>query len=147
VLKNLKVASCGVKVKQKNGKEMRMLLRYSPLEVFENDTVKIAAVSVDDITHLMRSEAYWLRIETGENKENVNHLISTDKKNQQQDIISPREKDVLRLIAQGMESKEIAEKLFISIYTVDNHRRNMIARTGVRDSTALIQICRMTGII
>jgi DNA-binding NarL/FixJ family response regulator len=55
--------------------------------------------------------------------------------------------EVLRMIAEGKESKEIAESLFISLYTVDNHRRNMLARTGARDMTALIQICQMVGII
>jgi DNA-binding CsgD family transcriptional regulator len=37
--------------------------------------------------------------------------------------------------------------LFISSHTVDNHRRNMIAKTGAKDTTALIQICKMVGII
>jgi DNA-binding CsgD family transcriptional regulator len=46
-----------------------------------------------------------------------------------------------------MESKEVGKILFISSHTVDNHRRNMISRTGARDTTALIQICRMSGII
>jgi DNA-binding CsgD family transcriptional regulator len=46
-----------------------------------------------------------------------------------------------------MESKEIADVLDISSHTVNNHRRNMITRTGARDTTALIHICKMIGIL
>jgi DNA-binding CsgD family transcriptional regulator len=46
-----------------------------------------------------------------------------------------------------MESKEIATTLFISSHTADNHRRNALARTGAKDTTALVQICRMCGIL
>jgi DNA-binding NarL/FixJ family response regulator len=42
-----------------------------------------------------------------------------------------------------METKEIAETLFISLNTVDNHRSNMILQTGARDTTALVQLCKM----
>jgi DNA-binding NarL/FixJ family response regulator len=61
--------------------------------------------------------------------------------------ISTRELDVLLLLAQGLTSKQIGNQLFISPNTVDNHRRNMIARTGARDTTALVQLCRMVGLI
>jgi DNA-binding CsgD family transcriptional regulator len=146
-LENLKTTTCGLKVKHKKGHEIRLLIRYSPLELLDNGATKLAAVSIDNITHLLKNDFYWVRQEAGKNKEFVHHFLSTDKKDQAQDIISPREMEVLRLIAEGKESKAIAESLFISLFTVDNHRRNMIARTGVRDMTALIQICQMAGII
>ncbi|WP_425482385.1 response regulator transcription factor [Maribellus comscasis] len=38
--------------------------------------------------------------------------------------LAPREKQVLELISEGHKSAQIAEKLFISINTVNNHRRN-----------------------
>jgi DNA-binding CsgD family transcriptional regulator len=61
--------------------------------------------------------------------------------------LTDREKEMVRLLAQGKESKEIGSLLLISPHTVDNHRRNMINKIGVRDTTGLIQICRMVGII
>lgn len=149
-LDDLKIACFGIKIKHKKGHTMRILIRYAPLEILNNrkDGISsIAIMSIEDITHLMKSDAYWFRAEFGLTEKQTHHLFSDDKKNHQQDIISSREKDVVRLIAQGMESKEIGEVLFISPNTVDNHRRNMIARTGVRDTTALVQICRMVGII
>jgi DNA-binding CsgD family transcriptional regulator len=137
----------GIKVKRKDGKDLRILIRYVPLELDGNGVPKMGIISLDDITHLIKGDFYWFRTEYAEPINVQFHTFSTDKKNHKNDIISEREKDVLRLIAEGIESKEIGERLFISTNTVDNHRRNMIARTGARDTTALVQLCRMCDII
>ena len=44
-------------------------------------------------------------------------------------IITPREREVLTLIAQGLDSEAIAERLCISLHTVNNHRQNILRRT------------------
>jgi DNA-binding CsgD family transcriptional regulator len=139
---------CGVKIKSPDGQRTgRMMIRHTGLEYLDNGAMKISLISLYDMTHLMKSDFYWGRIEFGNEKRLIHHLVSTDKKDIPQDLISDREKDVLCLIAKGMESKEIGKELFISSHTVDNHRRNMIAKTGARDTTALVQICLMAGII
>jgi DNA-binding CsgD family transcriptional regulator len=122
-------------------------MRYRGLEFLDNGAVKIAVISIDDISHLMRTDLYWGRMEFGKDIRQVHHIYSTDKKDEPQDIITVREKDILRLIAEGMVSKEVGKILYISSHTVDNHRRNMIAKTGMRDLICLVQICRMIGII
>ena len=53
--------------------------------------------------------------------------------------ISPREKQVLRLIANGYSSKEIAEMLFISNHTAISHRKNLIVKFQVRNTAHLIK--------
>jgi DNA-binding CsgD family transcriptional regulator len=149
-LDDLKITICGVKMKHKNGQTLTGLIQYSPVDILNNtvDGVsKTATMSITEISHLVKSDFYWMQAKFGLKEKQTHHLISTDKINNPNDIISDREKDVLRLIAQGMESKEIGETLFISTHTVNNHRRNMISRTGARDTTALIQICKMSGII
>jgi DNA-binding CsgD family transcriptional regulator len=145
---NTQQTICGVKLTHKNGHIMSLMLRYSALEMTENGAVKIAAISADDITHLVKNEFYWGRLERhNDNEINIHHFLSTDKKDNPHDIISDREKEVLRLLAEGKESKAIGELLHISHHTIDNHRRNMIARIGVKDTTGLIQVCKMAGII
>jgi DNA-binding CsgD family transcriptional regulator len=147
---DLKIVICGVKMKHKNGQTLCGLIQYSPVDILNNtkDGVsKTAIMTITEISHLVKSDFYWMRASFGLKEKQLHHLISSDKKNNPNDIISDREKDVLRLIVQGMESKEVGKILFISSHTVDNHRRNMISRTGARDTTALIQICRMSGII
>jgi DNA-binding CsgD family transcriptional regulator len=146
-LYNAKQAIAGIKVKHKEGHTMRLLFRHYALEQTEGGIPTIGAITVDDIGHLMKADFYWGRIEHGKNEKHIHHLMSTDKKDRLSDIITDREKDTLRLIAQGKESKEIGTLLHISSHTVDNHRRNMINKIGVRDTTGLVQICKMVGII
>lgn len=139
---------CGLNVKAKNGQESRILLRFMPVQLAENGFPSICIISFDFITHLLKPNGHWWsRINYGEENPHKFHILSTDKKYNYQDIISEREKDVLKLVAEGLESKEIAQRLFISLNTVDNHRRNAVLRTGARDTTALIQLCRMCGIL
>lgn len=51
--------------------------------------------------------------------------------------LSDRELDVLRLLVQGLSSKEIADKLFISIHTVITHRKNITQKTGIKSVSGL----------
>jgi len=59
--------------------------------------------------------------------------------------LTKREKDVLKLIADGMSTPEISEKLFIAHSTVETHRRNLIDKTGVANSKALIKWAFQNG--
>lgn len=52
--------------------------------------------------------------------------------------LSIREIEVLGLIMQGMTNREIAEKLFVSYETVKSHRKNILEKTGARNTAALI---------
>lgn len=53
--------------------------------------------------------------------------------------LTAREKDVLLLICEGLRSKEIAEKLFISAHTVESHRRNMMLKFNLNSSSKLMK--------
>lgn len=59
--------------------------------------------------------------------------------------VSRREKEVLKLIAEGLTNQEIAEKLFISPLTVDSHRKNLIAKFGAKNTASLISIAMNGG--
>lgn len=52
--------------------------------------------------------------------------------------ISKREQEVLELICQELTSKEIAEKLFLSVRTVEGHRRNLQEKTGAKNIVGLV---------
>lgn len=54
--------------------------------------------------------------------------------------LTRREKEVLRMVAEGMTTAAIAEKLFISPLTVETHRRNLMQKFEVNNSAALIKI-------
>ena len=60
---------------------------------------------------------------------------------------SKREFEIIKLIATGMSSSQIAEKLFLSIYTVSTHRKNIIDKSGKNNVHELISELRGLGII
>jgi DNA-binding NarL/FixJ family response regulator len=62
-------------------------------------------------------------------------------------LITRREKEVLVLIAEGMTNGEIAEKLFISISTVDTHRKNLLAKFQTKNTASLVRMVMQMQII
>lgn len=54
-------------------------------------------------------------------------------------ILSPREREVLALIVKENTSEEIAQKLFLSKKTVDNHRQNILSKTGCKTTIGLVK--------
>ncbi len=71
----------------------------------------------------------------------------TTQKNNPFPSLSRREKEVLGLILDEMTTKEIAEKLFISVGTVETHRRNMLAKVGARNTAGLVRIAIEYGLV
>ncbi len=55
----------------------------------------------------------------------------------EQEQLSEREIEVLKLIVAGLSNKEIADKLFISIHTVISHRKNISQKTGIKSQAGL----------
>ncbi|MEV5145203.1 response regulator transcription factor [Streptomyces sp. NPDC052727] len=62
-------------------------------------------------------------------------------------VLTPREEEVLKLVAEGNSSKEIAELLFISIKTVQRHRANLLQKLGLRDRLELTRYAIRVGLI
>jgi DNA-binding CsgD family transcriptional regulator len=62
-------------------------------------------------------------------------------------IITRREKEVLLLIANGLTNNEIAVKLFISITTVETHRKNLLAKFEVKNTASLIRMATQIQLI
>jgi two-component system response regulator NreC len=63
------------------------------------------------------------------------------------DGLSPREREILGLIAQGLTSGEIAEKLFLSPHTIQSHRDHIMAKLGLHSKAALIKYAISRGLI
>lgn len=59
--------------------------------------------------------------------------------NMSENQITERELEVLRLLAQELTSKQIAEKLFISERTVETHRKNLMRKTGASNAIGLVR--------
>ncbi len=79
-------------------------------------------------------EDYLKRVEAGEERERY-------------DGLTEREKEILTHIAQGLANQQIAEKLFISIKTVQTHRAHILEKLGLHDRTELVRYAIRKGLI
>lgn len=61
--------------------------------------------------------------------------------------ITSREKEVLKLLSNGLTSTEIAERLFISYHTVQSHRKHLLRKFNVKNVSALSSMAKDMGII
>lgn len=64
-----------------------------------------------------------------------------------QSRLNKRELDVIKLISEGHNSKAVAEKLFLSRHTVDTYRRDILAKTGCKNSAELITYAVRNGLV
>ena len=71
-----------------------------------------------------------------------------DQEQQDEEInITTREAEILRLIADGLTSQEIANKLYISVRTVDTHRANLMQKLKVKNTAALVRFAIENGYV
>jgi DNA-binding CsgD family transcriptional regulator len=61
--------------------------------------------------------------------------------------ITDRELEVLQMIVREHTNQEIAEKLYISPRTVDAHRRNLLQKTGARNTAGLVKYAFQQGLV
>lgn len=73
--------------------------------------------------------------------------LSLREPKQKQPLITRREKEVLRLIAEGLTNAEISEKLFISIPTVNTHRKSLLEKFEAKNTAILIGKATRLGLI
>jgi len=62
-------------------------------------------------------------------------------------LLTPREEQIVKLIAEGNSAKQIADTLVISVKTVDRHRANILAKLGLRDRLDLARYAIRAGLI
>ena len=77
---------------------------------------------------------YLKRAETGDEKESL-------------DGLTPREREILKLIAEGRTNQEVADLLVLSPTTVHTHRAHIMAKLGLRNHTELIKYALRQGLI
>jgi len=61
--------------------------------------------------------------------------------------LTRREKEILQYVASGLSNQEIADKLFLSLRTVKNHRFNLLQKLDVKNSVELVKIALEAGLV
>lgn len=96
---------------------------------------------VEGIRKVLKGEKYYSQAIS---QTIINHMIANRSK---PDVFTPREKEILKLISDGLSNKDIADKLFISTKTVETHRASLIKKADVKNSAELIKFAIENKII
>lgn len=138
-----------------NGKYFRMVQQFVALELDSIGNVWLG-LGINDISPNQDKDSpmYYsiYRISDGEN-----YLLQPygssfrfyDSKSESMEFsdLTRREKEILILVSQGFASKNIADKLFISMNTVNNHRKNILSKTNSKNITQAISMAKKFGFI
>jgi len=134
----------GINIKHQDGRMLRGFYKGKHLITNKDNLPELSLVMGRDYSHFFKGTGYWIRMKTPKHSY---CYFSKGKKKEYSDLVSPSELEVLKLIAEQKSSKEISNLLHLSKDTVDSHRKNMINRTGLINTTALVHICKEMGIL
>lgn len=121
-----------------------------------NQKVKIMVLSMyhTDLVDENLIDGYILKESSGEEiLNNVKTIlekkstITAVPESRTQNVLSKRESEIVVEIAKGLSSEQIAEKLFLSYYTVETHKKNIFLKLDVKTTAELIKKAMYIGII
>jgi DNA-binding NarL/FixJ family response regulator len=96
---------------------------------------------------VLRGERFLYPINMGaRTRERLDRVIR-DERASSDEVLTPRELEVLKLVAEGHSSQAIADTLVISIKTVERHRANVIRKLGIRDRVGLTRYAIRRGLV
>lgn len=143
-------------MKDHKGKKRIMLMQANVISLAKNKTPLHILVIHSDISHLVKSstsKVSFINLKESESYYN----IPTDKGvflkklgKSEPDItefLTPRETEIVELLAKGLQTKQIAEELLLSVHTVRTHRKNILSKTGCRNTAELIAESMVAGIV
>ncbi|ULQ56460.1 response regulator transcription factor [Flavihumibacter rivuli] len=106
--------------------------------------------SVDELISAIRTVAgggsYYSKEIDILNEDNFRNTLTIEDK-KVDEILSKREIEVLKLVCKEFSNAEIAKKLFLSISTVETHRKNLIAKLGVQNTVGLVKFALKNKLI
>ncbi|WP_276485278.1 response regulator transcription factor [Paraflavitalea pollutisoli] len=107
--------------------------------------------SIDELKTALRSIAdgqkyFSKEINILDTEQDFRHTITIEDK-KVDEILSRREIEILTLICKEYSNSEIAEKLFLSVSTVETHRKNLIAKLGVNNTVGLVKFALKNKLI
>lgn len=125
---------------RKDGSISQLLQQSTYLEPDNSGIPVLNLLTFSDIGDYKTDDSLVLTISRLVNGEGYIKVFSKTYEQPVNSVISEREAEVLRLCLDGLSSKMIAEKLFLSTQTVKNHKRNMMMKTSANNISELINI-------
>jgi len=128
------------RLKDRNGNDLRFLQQLAVLELDLKGNLWLILILNDICPNQQETKVFqrsMINIRTN------NSIPFSD----DDSTLSKRELEILGLLDKGMFSKEIADRLFISVNTVNNHRQNIIRKMGLSNTSEAISYARKIGIV
>ncbi|MDO9153857.1 MAG: LuxR C-terminal-related transcriptional regulator [Paludibacter sp.] len=126
------------RVKKSNGEYIRILHQVVTLQSTEEGGINKTLGIHTDINHIKPEGTPILSFIGLEGEPSYINVAVKQILMPTKEILTRREKEIVRQVIQGFNSAEIAELLFISQYTVKNHRRNILAKTNTSSTAELV---------
>lgn len=133
------------RVKNTTGIYMRFIHQFAVLEQDRNGKSWLVLIITNLISERAQStplQRRMINMQTGKLC-----LFNDDDNLKSDKLLTDRETDVLRLISQGLDSRNIAKRLFISVNTVNNHRQRILSKTKTENTTQALLYAKKVGII
>lgn len=132
---------------KKDGTVIKAQLQVVNVELDLDDNILVTANFITDISHLGLSDEVKLTII--DTSTNTSFLATAPqvKLNKQLPFLTKRETEILKMLVKGHNSREIAEELVISYYTVRTHRKNILEKLGKRNTAELVSYTLYNGLI
>lgn len=126
------------RIRKVDGTYIRILHQSLPIQVNELGGLMKTMVIHTDISHIKKGNKSVLSFIGLDGEPSYMDFKVENKFKPSKAILSSREKDILLLLIEGNNSIQVSEKLYISKFTVDRHRNNMLAKTNTHNISALI---------
>ena len=123
-----------------DGTVIQFLQQSTYLEPQYSGMPAINLLTFSDITDFKTDDCMVLTVSRLINGRGYVQVFSKTYPQQNNRLLSEREAEILRLSLDGLSNKMIADKLFLSIQTVKNHKRNMMEKTSTGNITGLINL-------
>lgn len=132
------------RIRAASGRLVRLLQQVLLLELDARGNPWLALIANDLAPKGPGEEAPARRLEslkTGERR------LFRDDPEEERPGLSRRELEILGLVAEGLPSREIADRLFISVATVNNHRRRILEKLDTRSSAEAVRYAAARGLV
>ncbi len=133
------------RIQNREGKFLRYMHQVIILELDKKGKSWLSLIITDMLpeqTSNEKCQRRMINMKTGKL-----YLFTSDDDLNSEILLTKREREILDLIARGYDSKNISEKLFISVNTVNNHRQNILRKTRSENTSQALLYARRLGII
>lgn len=141
------------KMKDHTGKTRTILHQAIILNIDELGNLKDVLSIHTDITYLnlepsnaisfikLDGSSSFLNLDTTRGKFNPHNSFDSDISK----VLTKREKEIVQYLSKGDSSKEIASKLYLSVHTVQKHRKNILSKTECKNTSEVVHKYMMSG--